>query len=185
MGTHCEPNATKSTVRRQRPCLALKTTREMLPCAATPSSGRKLPASTRISTTSYTATERERGGRKHEPARSLQTLACNQRRCLSQQHLRWDASCQPRPGSPPPRTPLPNGNGEPVNTRLQGACKHEAASTSLQGACKPVSTRPQARACKPEPASTRLQARGCKHEPAGTRLQARGCKHEPASTMWL
>ena len=70
MGTHCEPNATKSTVRRRRPCLALKTTREMLPCAATPSLGRKLPASARIPTTSYTATEWERGACKHEPARS-------------------------------------------------------------------------------------------------------------------
>ena len=136
MGTHCEPNVTKTTIRRRRTCAALKTTREMLPCAATPSLGRKLLASVRIPTTSYTATERERGACNHEPARSLQALACEQWRCFSQQHLRWDASCQPRPGSPPPRTPLPNGNGEPANTSLQGACKHERASTSLQGACK-------------------------------------------------
>ena len=66
------------TGRPRRPRSALGTTRMTLRLAATPSLGCKLPASARIPTTPYTATEWERGACKHEPARSLQTLACKQ-----------------------------------------------------------------------------------------------------------
>ena len=51
MGVHCEPAATRGTVRPRRPCSALGTTRKTLLLAATPSLGRKLPASARIPTT--------------------------------------------------------------------------------------------------------------------------------------
>ena len=55
MGVHCEPAATRGTVRPRRPRPATGTTRKTLLLPATPSLGRKLPASARIPTTPYTA----------------------------------------------------------------------------------------------------------------------------------
>ena len=61
MGAHClvsatpeagsEPDVARASVRRQRPCFALRTTRKTLLCSATPPLGRRQPASARIPTT--------------------------------------------------------------------------------------------------------------------------------------